>query len=124
MLSHYFYRASRQWSLNDERKVLGGRQSNSYSIVRWITVCLRKKYHLFYHVYIHKDIQYEKHKAEYRIVSKFCQQNSIGKASSQRSMRSPHNKFSRSWGLFRAGPVIQANGRLTFEDDLRSGGLL
>ena len=23
-----------------------------------------------------------------------------------------------------AGPVIQANGRLTFEDDLRSGGLL
>ena len=22
-----------------------------------------------------------------------------------------------------AGPVIQANGRLTFEDDLRSGGL-
>ena len=22
------------------------------------------------------------------------------------------------------GPVIQANGRLTFEDDLRSGGLL
>ena len=24
----------------------------------------------------------------------------------------------------KAGPVIQANGRLTFEDDLRSGGLL
>ena len=23
-----------------------------------------------------------------------------------------------------SGPVIQANGRLTFEDDLRSGGLL
>ena len=23
-----------------------------------------------------------------------------------------------------AGPVIQANGRLSFEDDLRSGGLL
>jgi hypothetical protein len=23
-----------------------------------------------------------------------------------------------------AGPVIKANGRLTFEDDLRSGGLL
>ena len=23
-----------------------------------------------------------------------------------------------------AGPVIQANGRLTFEDDLRSGGVL
>ena len=23
-----------------------------------------------------------------------------------------------------AGPIIQANGRLTFEDDLRSGGLL
>ena len=23
-----------------------------------------------------------------------------------------------------AGPVIQANGRMTFEDDLRSGGLL
>ena len=23
-----------------------------------------------------------------------------------------------------AGPVIQANGKLTFEDDLRSGGLL
>ena len=23
-----------------------------------------------------------------------------------------------------AGPVIQANGRLTFEDDLKSGGLL
>ena len=29
----------------------------------------------------------------------------------------------RSWVHLR-GPVIQANGRLTFEDDLRSGGLL
>ena len=30
-----------------------------------------------------------------------------------------------SWKLGSvAGPVIQANGRLTFEDDLRSGGLL
>ena len=28
-----------------------------------------------------------------------------------------------SWVSLR-GPVIQANGRLTFEDDLRSGGLL
>ena len=28
-----------------------------------------------------------------------------------------------SWVRLR-GPVIQANGRLTFEDDLRSGGLL
>ena len=28
-----------------------------------------------------------------------------------------------SWIHLR-GPVIQANGRLTFEDDLRSGGLL
>ena len=41
----------------------------------------------------------------------------------------------RAWGLKRhytcldswvrlQGPVIQANGRLTFEDELRSGGLL
>ena len=28
-----------------------------------------------------------------------------------------------SWVRLR-GPVIQANGRLTYEDDLRSGGLL
>ena len=35
------------------------------------------------------------------------------------------NKFYHKWklGSF-ARPVIQANGRLTFEDDLRSGGLL
>ena len=32
-------------------------------------------------------------------------------------------EFESSWGLLRL-PVIQANGRLTFEDDLRSGGLL
>ena len=32
------------------------------------------------------------------------------------------NKKSASWIRLR-GPVIQANGRLTFEDDLRSGGL-
>ena len=31
--------------------------------------------------------------------------------------------LSLSWVRLR-GPVIQANGRLTFEDDLRSGGLL
>ena len=31
--------------------------------------------------------------------------------------------FLKSWVRLR-GPVIQANGRLTFEDDLRSGGLL
>ena len=31
--------------------------------------------------------------------------------------------FWTSWVRLR-GPVIQANGRLTFEDDLRSGGLL
>ena len=30
---------------------------------------------------------------------------------------------SLQWGMFR-NPVIQANGRLSFEDDLRSGGLL
>ena len=33
------------------------------------------------------------------------------------------NKLMGSWVRLR-GPVIQANGRLTFEDDLRSGGLL
>ena len=32
-------------------------------------------------------------------------------------------KYAKSWVRLR-GPVIQANGRLTFEDDLRSGGLL
>ena len=31
-------------------------------------------------------------------------------------------KFSLKMGYF-AGPIIQANGRLKFEDDLRSGGL-
>ena len=36
--------------------------------------------------------------------------------------KSPHTKIS-SWVCLR-GPVIQVNGRLTFEDDLRSGGLL
>ena len=35
------------------------------------------------------------------------------------------NKLIQSFKLGSvAGPVIQANGRLTFEDDLRSGGLL
>ena len=32
-------------------------------------------------------------------------------------------KSVNSWVCLR-GPVIQANGRLTFEDELRSGGLL
>ena len=32
-------------------------------------------------------------------------------------------RITESWVRLR-GPVIQANGRLTFEDDLRSGGLL
>ena len=32
-------------------------------------------------------------------------------------------KMEYSWVRL-CGPVIQANGRLTFEDDLRSGGLL
>ena len=32
-------------------------------------------------------------------------------------------RFPGSW-VHLSGPVIQANGRLTFEDDLRSGGLL
>ena len=31
--------------------------------------------------------------------------------------------YSQSWVRLRR-PVIQVNGRLTFEDDLRSGGLL
>ena len=34
-----------------------------------------------------------------------------------------HGHFSNKLGSV-AGPIIQANGRLTFEDDLRSGGLL
>ena len=34
-----------------------------------------------------------------------------------------HHFTCLSWVRLR-GPVIQANGRLTFEDDLRSGGLL
>ena len=33
------------------------------------------------------------------------------------------NKTFRSWVRLR-GPIIQANGRLTFEDYLRAGGLL
>ena len=33
------------------------------------------------------------------------------------------NIFAVSWVRLR-GPVIQANGRLTYEDDMRSGGLL
>ena len=32
-------------------------------------------------------------------------------------------RFPGSW-VHLSGPVIQANGRLTFKDDLRSGGLL
>ena len=36
-----------------------------------------------------------------------------------------HDKMSMIFKLgFVAGSVIQANGRLTFEDDLRLGGLL
>ena len=42
-----------------------------------------------------------------------------------RSPSFPSSGFTRAAKLGSvAGPVIQANGRLTFEDDLRSGGLL
>ena len=37
--------------------------------------------------------------------------------------KSNRDKLGFGWVHLR-GPVIQANGRLTFEDDLRSGGLL
>ena len=62
------------------------------------------------------------------IVAKF--RNTLGasmryvKVSSKMTDKYPFLKvISDSWVRLR-GPVIQANGRLTSEDDLRSGGLL
>jgi len=40
------------------------------------------------------------------------------------SLERKFDKKNFKLGSVAAGPVIQANGRLTFEDDLRSGGLL
>ena len=48
---------------------------------------------------------------------------SVVSDSAFQKLREAQISCKHSWVRLR-GPVIQANGRLTFEDDLRSGGLL